>query len=63
MMKYAITKTYDIDVEDNPYINNVPNWNVLELGSCFEEGFQLLDTFYTQEAAERYMQNLINNNI
>lgn len=49
-MRYAITKTYDADIDiDNPYINKVPSFNVIDL----KNNLQVMDTFYTQEAAER----------
>jgi len=54
-MRYAITKTYDADKDiDNPYINKVPSFNVIDL-----KNNQVMDTFYTQEAAERYMRDSI----
>ena len=53
-MRYAITKTYDADM-DNPYINKVPSFNVIDL----KNNLQVMDTFYTQEAAERYMRDII----
>jgi len=53
-MRYAITKTYDADM-DNPYINKVPSFNVIDL----KNGLQVMDTFYTQDAAERYMRDII----
>ena len=54
-MRYAITKTYDTDM-DNPYINKVPSFNVIDL----KNNLQIMDTFYTHEAAERYMRDIIN---
>jgi len=55
-MRYAITKTYDADIDiDNPYINKVPSFNVIDL----KNNLQVMDTFYTQEAAERYMRDSI----
>ena len=53
-MRYAITKTYDADM-DNPYINKEPSFNVIDL----KNNLQVMDTFYTQEAAERYMRDII----
>ena len=53
-MRYAITKTYDADM-DNPYTNKVPSFNVIDL----KNGLQVIDTFYTQDAAERYMRDII----
>ena len=53
-MRYAITKTYDA-VTDNPYMNKVPSFNVIDL----KNNLQVMDTFYTQEAAERYMRDVI----
>ena len=53
-MRYAITKTYDADM-DNPYTNKVPSFNVIDL----KNGLQVMDTFYTQDAAERYMRDII----
>ena len=53
-MRYAITETYDADI-DNPYINKVPSFNVIDL----KNNLQVMDTFYTQEAAERYLSNII----
>ncbi|NBW57248.1 hypothetical protein EBR43_05595 [bacterium] len=53
-MRYAITKTYDTD-SDNPYTNKVPSFNVIDL----KNGLQIMDTFYTQDAAERYLSDII----
>ena len=53
-MRYAITKTYDTD-SDSPYTSKVPSFNVIDL----KNNLQAMDTFYTQEAAERYMRDII----